>query len=103
MARANRIVIYLNLGAMELALLLSVQLLTYQPLFSTRIAQAPVMLLTLVQSALVLLTLAWLPSRCLPLALSALVLSAPFAHSSLAILAPLSDISKCHVCVLFHI
>ena len=59
------------LGDVELALLLSTQLLTYQPLFSMCIARAPVALLTLAQSTLVLLALMLLalalsPSCCLP-------------------------------------
>ena len=65
------------LGDVELALPLSAQLLTYyQPLFSACIARAPVVLLTLAWSTLMLLALTRSPLHCLPLTLSALTLLA---------------------------
>ena len=51
------------LGDVELALLLSAQLLTYQPLFSVCIARAPVALLTLARSSLCSLPLCCSPSH----------------------------------------
>ena len=74
-----------HVGGVELALPLSVQLLTYQPPFSVCIVRAPVALLTLTLSApcavypCAVCSLCGLPLRCLPLAWSTLALSAPHA------------------------